>query len=39
MRFIDESHNGGTTDLAKKTLNYYGKNHLQFKLQQHILNL
>ena len=26
IRFIDESHNGGTTELAKKTLNYYGKN-------------
>jgi hypothetical protein len=26
MRFIDESHNGGTTELAKKTLDYYGKN-------------
>ena len=25
MRFIDESHNGGTTELAKKTLEYYGK--------------
>jgi hypothetical protein len=25
MRFIDESHNGGTTSLAKKTLDYYGK--------------
>ena len=25
MRFIDESHNGGTTELAQKTLNYYGK--------------
>ena len=24
MRFIDESHNGGTTELAKKTLNFYG---------------
>ena len=24
MRFIDESHNGGTTELAKKTLEYYG---------------
>jgi hypothetical protein len=26
MRFIDESHNGGTTYLAKKTLDFYGKN-------------
>ena len=26
MRFIDESHNGGTTKLAKNTLNYYGNN-------------
>lgn len=26
MRFIDESHNGGTTELAQKTLNVYGKN-------------
>jgi hypothetical protein len=26
MRFIDESHNGGTTELAQKTLDYYGKN-------------
>jgi hypothetical protein len=25
MRFIDESHNGGTTTLAKKTLEFYGK--------------
>ena len=25
MRFLDESHNGGTTSLAKKTLDYYGK--------------
>jgi len=25
MRFIDESHNGGTTELAKKTLETYGK--------------
>jgi hypothetical protein len=24
MRFIDESHNGGTTSLAQKTLNFYG---------------
>jgi translation initiation factor 2 beta subunit (eIF-2beta)/eIF-5 len=24
MRFIDESHNGGTTELAQKTLRYYG---------------
>ena len=26
IRFIDESHNGGTTELAKKTLDFYGKN-------------
>jgi len=26
MRFIDESHNGGTTELAQKTLDYYGSN-------------
>ena len=25
MRFIDESHNGGTTELAQKTLETYGK--------------
>ena len=25
MRFIDESHNGGTTELAQKTLDCYGK--------------
>ena len=25
IRFIDESHNGGTTELAKKTLEIYGK--------------
>ena len=25
MRFIDESHNGGTTELARKTLDTYGK--------------
>jgi hypothetical protein len=24
MRFLDESHNGGTTELAQKTLDYYG---------------
>jgi hypothetical protein len=24
MRFIDESHNGGTTELAQKTLEFYG---------------
>lgn len=24
MRFVDESHNGGTTELAQKTLEYYG---------------
>ena len=24
MRFVDESHNGGTTELAHKTLEYYG---------------
>ena len=26
MRFIDESHNGGTTELAQEILNFYGKN-------------
>ena len=26
MRFLDESHLGGTTPLAQKTLEYYGKN-------------
>ena len=26
MRFLDESHNGGTTPLAQKTLEYYGNN-------------
>jgi len=26
IRFIDESHNGGTTELAKKVLDIYGKN-------------
>ena len=26
MRFLDESHNGGTTELAQKTLKYYGNN-------------
>ena len=26
MRFLDESHNGGTTELAQKTLEFYGKN-------------
>ena len=31
MRFIDESHNGGTTMLAKKTLEFYGK--LSFTIQ------
>ena len=25
MRFLDESHNGGTTELAKKTLEFYGQ--------------
>lgn len=25
IRFLDESHNGGTTELAKKTLDFYGK--------------
>lgn len=25
VRFLDESHNGGTTELAKKTLQYYAK--------------
>lgn len=26
IRFLDESHNGGSTSLAKKTLEYYGNN-------------
>jgi hypothetical protein len=26
MRFLDESHNGGTTELAKQTLGFYGNN-------------
>ena len=26
LRFIDESHNGGTTEIVKNTLNLYGKN-------------
>lgn len=26
MRFLDESHNGGTTELAQRSLDYYGKN-------------
>ncbi|ADO67506.1 putative methyltransferase [Cafeteria roenbergensis virus] len=28
MRFIDESHNGGTTELAQNTLNLYGNNKI-----------
>jgi hypothetical protein len=32
MRFIDESHNGGTTELAKKTLEYYGKNSFTIQI-------
>ena len=32
MRFIDESHNGGTTDLAQKTLDYYGKNSFTIQI-------
>jgi hypothetical protein len=31
IRFIDESHNGGSTELAKKTLEFYGK--LSFTIQ------
>ena len=31
MRFIDESHNGGTTELAQKTLEFYG--NLSFTIQ------
>ena len=31
MRFIDESHNGGSTELAQQTLEYYGK--LSFTVQ------
>ena len=32
MRFIDESHNGGTTELAQKTLEYYGNNSLTVQI-------
>ena len=28
IRFIDESHNGGTTDLAQKMLDYYSQNSI-----------
>ena len=32
MRFIDESHNGATTSLAKKTLEYYGCNSFTIQI-------
>jgi len=32
MRFLDESHNGGTTPLAQKTLDYYGKNSFTMQI-------
>ena len=32
MRFIDESHNGATTQLAKKTLDYYGNNSFTIQI-------
>jgi hypothetical protein len=32
MRFIDESHNGGTTELAQKTLDFYGKNTVTIQI-------
>ncbi|ADO67429.1 hypothetical protein crov395 [Cafeteria roenbergensis virus] len=32
MRFIDESHNGGTTELAKKTLESYGKSSFTIQI-------
>lgn len=32
MRFLDESHNGGTTELAKNTLEYYGKNSFTIQI-------
>ena len=32
IRFIDESHNGGTTELAKKTLETYGKDSITIQI-------
>ena len=32
MRFIDESHNGGTTELAKKTLEFYGRSSFTIQI-------
>uniref|UniRef100_A0A6C0HAD5 Uncharacterized protein n=1 Tax=viral metagenome TaxID=1070528 RepID=A0A6C0HAD5_9ZZZZ len=32
MRFIDEAHNGGTTELAKDTLKYYGNNSFTIQI-------
>ncbi len=32
IRFLDESHNGGTTQLAKDTLEYYGKNSFTIQI-------
>jgi len=32
MRFIDESHNGGTTELAKNTLEFYGKSSFTIQI-------
>jgi len=32
IRFLDESHNGGTTELAKKTLEFYGKQALTVQI-------
>jgi hypothetical protein len=32
MRFLDESHNGGTTELAQNTLKYYGNNSFTIQI-------
>lgn len=32
MRFIDESHNGGTTELAQKTLEFYGRSSFTIQI-------
>ena len=32
IRFLDESHNGGTTDLTQKTLNHYGNDALTIQI-------
>ncbi len=32
IRFLDESHNGGTTELAQNTLEYYGKNSFTIQI-------